>query len=127
PSQAWADRESDLDHFIEGRLIAGRAEGAVIGLLVHGLERLCGVEHPTTTGAQNVPSQLEQPQPCSVQEPTDGFFLAQLVFAGEVHDIDTAQLPMPSRTTDSMAATTFWSADLRRVSKSAFVSLIELT
>src|SRR5262245_37918526 len=46
PSQAWVDRENDFDHFVEGRLIASRAECAVIGLLVHRLEGLCGVEHP---------------------------------------------------------------------------------
>src|SRR5262249_33177197 len=94
PSQAWVDRKSDLDHFVEGRLIAGRAKRTVIGLLVHGLESLCGVEHPTTTGAQNVPAQLEQPQPCSVQELADCFFLTQLVLGGEIQDINTAQLPI---------------------------------
>ena len=56
PAQAGTDGKGDLDHLIKRRLIAGSAQCAVICILVHGLEGLCGLEYSTATGAENVPS-----------------------------------------------------------------------
>jgi hypothetical protein len=62
-----------------------------------------------------------------MQEPADCLFLVQPVPGGKAQGIDTAQLPVvQSRITDSMAATTGGSAELRSVSKSAFVSLMTM-
>src|SRR5512139_1543 len=78
--QARADRKGDFDHFVECRFITGSGERAVVGLLVHGPERVGGIEHAATARTENVPGQLEQPEPRSVQETGDRLFLAQPVF-----------------------------------------------
>lgn len=57
--QARADRKGDFDHFVECRFAAGSAERAVVGLLVHGPERVGGIEHAATARTENVPGQLE--------------------------------------------------------------------
>lgn len=46
-------------------------------------ERVGGIEHAATARTENVPGQLEQPEPRSVQETVDRLFLAQPVFAGK--------------------------------------------
>jgi hypothetical protein len=94
PAQAGTDGKGDLDHLVEGRLIAGGAERAVIGLLVDRPEGLGGLEHAAATGAEDVPAQLEQPQARGMQEPADRFFLVQPALGGKAQRIDPAQLPV---------------------------------
>ena len=93
-AHARIDREGDLDHLVERRLIAGGAERAVVGLLAHGLERVHGVEHAAAAGAQHVPGQFEQAEPRGMQEAADRLFLVEPALGGEVQHVDAAQLPV---------------------------------
>ena len=79
PAHARVDGEGDLDHLVEGRLVAGRAEGAVVVPLLHRLERRAGVEHAAAARAQHVPRQLEDAQARGVQERRDRLLLVEPV------------------------------------------------
>ena len=91
PAQAGTDGEGDFDHLVQRRLIATSAQRAVIVLLVHGPQRLRGLEHATATRAEDVPAQLEQPEPGRMKERADCFFLVQPVPGGKAQGVDTAQ------------------------------------
>ena len=77
PPHARAHGEGDLDHLVERRLVGLRAQRAVVGLLVHRLELLAGVEHAAAARAQHVPVQLEQAEPRGVQEGADDLFFVR--------------------------------------------------
>lgn len=61
-TDARADRERHLDHFVQGRLITGRAERAVVFSLIYGLKRDAGIENAAATGTENIPRQFENPE-----------------------------------------------------------------
>ena len=63
-----ADREGNLDHFVERRLVAGGAKSAGIFLVIDGLERRAGIEHAAATRAKHVPGQFEQAEPRGMKE-----------------------------------------------------------
>lgn len=92
PSNTRVDREGDLNHLVERRLIAGRAERAVISLLVHGFEGMSDVEDSATTRAKHIPGQIEQAKPGGVQEATDGLLLIEAFVGSKREHIESTEL-----------------------------------
>ena len=92
PANARVDREGNLDHLVERRLIAGGAERAVISLLVHGFEGMSDVEHSAAARAKHIPGQIEQAKPGGMQEATDGLFLIEAFVGGKRQHIESAEL-----------------------------------
>ena len=68
---------------IERRLIAGRAERAVVGLLVHGFEGMSDVEDSAATRAKHIPGQIEQAKPGGIQEAADSLLLIEAFVGSE--------------------------------------------
>ena len=71
-ADARADREDDLDHLVQRRLVAGGTERTIVETFVDGLEAGIGAEHAAAAGAEHVPRHLEQAEPGGVQEGGDG-------------------------------------------------------
>ena len=88
PAHPRADREGDLDHLVERRLVGLRAQRAVVGLLVHRLELQARIEHAAAARAQHVPVQLEQAEPRGVQEGADDLLLVEPALGGERQHVD---------------------------------------
>ena len=87
-----ADGECDLDHFVEGGLVARGAQPAIIFVAIDGFERRPGVEHAAATGTNNVPGQFKQTEPGSVQKRGDDAFLVEAMLRREVEYINAAQI-----------------------------------
>jgi len=91
PSHAPTHRERHLNHLVERRLVSGCAHRAVVLVAVDALKGCAGIKHAAAAGAQNVPRQLENPEPRGMQERRDCTFLVEADFGREVDHIDTAQ------------------------------------
>ena len=87
-----ADRERDLDHLVERRPVAGRAQCAVVFLLVDALQCRAGIEHATAAGAQHVPRQLEHSEARGMQKGCNGALLIDPGSAREIDHIDAAEV-----------------------------------
>lgn len=96
PAHSRIDREGDLDHLVEGGLVAGGTEGAAVFAPVHGLERGTGLQHAATAWAQYVPGEVEESDPGGVQEGGNDAFLAEAGLGGEGQRVDPAELAVPS-------------------------------
>ena len=92
PAHPAADRERDLDHLVERRPVAGRAQCAVVLLLVDALQCRAGIENPAATRAQHVPRQLEDPEARGMQEGGNSAFFIDFGLAREIDHIDAAQV-----------------------------------
>ena len=86
--------EGNLDHLVEGRLIAVGAERAIVRLLVHRPELLVDIEHPAAFRTQDVPGQLEQPEPRRMEKGADCCLLVEAALLRKTQDVDTAQIPV---------------------------------
>ena len=91
-ADAGAYGERDLDHLIEGRLVAGGAQSAIIFLAVDGLERGAHLEHAAAAGAKYVPRQLKNSEPRSVQKGGDRALLVEAALGREGERIDPAEV-----------------------------------
>ena len=87
-----AHREGDLDHLVERRLVAARAQSAGIFLVIDGLERRAGIEHAAATGTEHVPRQFEQAEPRGMEERGERALFIEAVLGGEIERVDAAQL-----------------------------------
>ena len=92
PSNARVDREGNLHHLVERRLIPGRAERAVVGLLVHGFEGMSDVEDAAATRAKHIPGQIEQAKPRGIQEAADGLLFVEAFVGSEREHIEPTKL-----------------------------------
>ena len=91
-ANARAHRERDLDHLVERRLIAGGAQPAIVLVAIDGLKRRAGLEHAAATGTEDVPGQLENPEPRGVQERRDGTLLVEAVLGSKGNRIHSAKV-----------------------------------
>src|SRR5439155_11866098 len=91
PAHPPADRECDLDDFVENRRIAGGTPGAVVVVAVDALQRLARLEHAAAARAQHVPRQLENPEPGSVQKCGDRTFFIEMPPCREIQHVDAAK------------------------------------
>jgi hypothetical protein len=82
-AHARIDRERDLDHLVQRRFIAGRAERAHIFVLPDGLERCVGIEHTATTRTEHIPGKVEEAKTCSVEQCRYGAFFTEAVPGGK--------------------------------------------
>src|SRR3546814_10234826 len=82
-SSDLADREDDLDHLVERRLVAGGAERAGVLLALHRLQRGVGIEHPAAARAEHVPRQLEEAEPGGMQEGGNGLLFVEPLPGGK--------------------------------------------
>ncbi len=91
PADPPVDRKRHLDDLVEGRRVSGCAPGAGIFILVDALQRRGRIEHTPATGAQDVPRQLEDPEPRRVQKGGDHAFLVEPGLRGEIQHVDPAE------------------------------------
>jgi len=84
--------KGDLDHLVEGRLVAGGAQRAIILLAGDCLERGGRVEHAAAAGAQHAPRQFEKAEAGSVQERSDGGLFIKTVPGGKIQHVEAAKL-----------------------------------
>jgi hypothetical protein len=92
PPYARADRECHVDHLVKRWFVARGAEGTIIFLGVHALQRGIGVEYAAATRAQHVPRQFEQADAGGMQEGGDGLLLVEPVAAREGQNVDAAEV-----------------------------------
>ena len=70
------------------------AERTIVRLLVHRPELLVDIEHPAAFRTQDVPGELEQPEPRRMEKGADCFLLIEAALSGKTQDVDTAQIPV---------------------------------
>ena len=84
-------RERHFDDFVEDRLVAGCTEATAIFRPCDGLEGGIGVKHAAAATAENVPVQIEQPEPRRVQQACNDALFVELCPAGEIERVDAAE------------------------------------
>ena len=120
-----AHRERDLDHLVEGRLIAAGAQRAIVAVLAHRLERLRGVEHAAAAGHSTFQESSNRPSRAACRKAPITFSSSRPRSAAKTSALTRhSARSVPSPTSVSIAATTCGSADARSVSNSALVSLM---
>ena len=92
PPHARIHREAHLDHVVERRLVVEIAEGAVILLGAHALERRIGVEHAAAARAEHVPRHVQKADLAGLQERRDRPLFVEPFVAGKVEHVDARQL-----------------------------------
>src|SRR6185437_16280466 len=90
-ADAWVHREGHLDHLVEGRLVAGGAQRAVVFLAMHRFQRRIGVEDAAAARTQDVPREIEDPEPRGMQESADRLLFVETVRRREIERIDTVE------------------------------------
>jgi len=68
-SDARADREGHFDPIIDGGLITHRAQCAIVIIMTQGFQGVCGAPRDAAAaGAEDIPVEIEQPEPGCMQE-----------------------------------------------------------
>ena len=121
-----ADRECNLDHFVERRLVAAGAKSAGIFLVIDGFERRAGIEHATAAGTEHVPRQFEQTEPRGMKKSGQLRSSSRPLLAAKVSVLmRQSSRSGASRTARSIAATLSASADCRSTLNRASISLTD--
>ena len=92
PPDARADGEGDLDLFVDGGLVAGRAQRAIIVVMAQRFQRGMRVEHAAAAGAEHVPAQIEQPEPRCMQEAGNHLLLVEAGLRRKIQQVDPVEL-----------------------------------
>jgi len=94
PADARAHGEAHLDEIVERGFARDGAEGAIVFVGAHGLERGIGVKHTAAAGAKHVPRHVEEPDLRRMQERRDRPLLLEPFTAGEVEHVDAIEPPI---------------------------------
>ena len=86
-----ADSEGDLDEIVNGRLVAGRAERAIVIVGAQRLQRGMRIEHAATAWAEHVPGEIEHPEPRGVQEARHHLLLIEAGPAREIEQVNAVE------------------------------------
>ena len=87
-----ADREGDLDEIVDGRLVAGGAQRAIVIVMSQRFQRRVRIEHTAAARAQHVPAHIEQAEPRGMQESGDHLLLVEPGSVREIEQVDAVEI-----------------------------------
>ena len=87
-----ADREGNLDLFVDGGFIAAGAQPAMIVIMTQRFQRAVGIEHAAAAGAEHVPGEVEQAEPGGMEKAGDHALFVEPGALGEIQHIDPVEL-----------------------------------
>ncbi len=91
PPHARVHREAHLDHVVERRLVVEIAEGAIVLVGTHALQRRVGVQHAAAARAQHVPRHVQKADLASLQERGNRPLFVERLAVGKVEHVDARQ------------------------------------